>query len=195
MTSSGPDGNRPLRLLVMCNANQCRSPMAGVLARTILQRWGVPANVTTCGILDAGYPAVARATAEMRRRGLDLSDHHSQRLDPDLLADTDLVLTMERRQLVALADMDMGAIERSFTLKELADLANLIGRRRPDQSIGDWIASAHRARFANPLVYDTTDDVHDPTGRSKRAFRATADEISSLLETVLGHLVAPAKAP
>jgi protein-tyrosine phosphatase len=163
--------------------------MAAALATEMLAARGVPAQVASCGVQESGAPAVRHAAAEMARRGLDLSEQRSRQIDAPLLGWADLVLTMERSHLVALADVDMSALARSFALRELARLAPLVGHRPVDEPIAGWIGLADRMRSpSNVLALATSDDVPDPLGRSRRAFRRSASELHELLTEVFDHL-------
>jgi protein-tyrosine phosphatase len=165
--------------------------MAGALAAEMLAARGIPAQVASCGVQESGEPAVRHAAAEMARRGLDLSAHHSRQIDTSILGWADLALTMERSHLIALAEVDMSALGRSFTLRELAGLAPLVGERPAHESVAGWIARADRMRSpSNVLALATADDVPDPIGGSRRAFRRAASEIEGLLAVVFDQVFA-----
>ena len=70
------------RLLVVCTANRCRSPMAEVIAADLLAQPGVDAAVASCGAMEAGRAASPGAVRAMAARGLDLSTHLSHRWTP-----------------------------------------------------------------------------------------------------------------
>jgi protein-tyrosine phosphatase len=167
--------------------------MAEALAADMLAARGVAAQVASCGVQESGEPAVRHAAAEMARRGLDLSGHRSRQIDASILGWADLILTMERSHLVALAEVDMSALPRAFALRELARLAPLVGDRPVDEPVGGWIGLADRLRSpSNVLALGTGDDVPDPLGGSRRAFRRSASEIHDLLAVVFDHLFASA---
>lgn len=173
------------RLLMMCTANQCRSPMAEAIATAQLEALGVPAIVRSCGVMEGGVEPASGAVKALKSRGLDISAHLSSRLDPDTLGSADLVLTMERRHLTEIAALDLDALTRSFTLKELARLAPEVGPRPSGTSIRAWIEQA--ARFREPtsvLSYETGSDIKDPMGGSQRSFNRSADEITALLAAI-----------
>lgn len=184
----------PFRLVVMCTANQCRSPMAEALARDLLARRGVAAEVTSCGILDAGHPAAEEAVRAVRSLGLDLSSHVSRRLDADAVGRADLVLTMERRHLVEVAGVDMALVHRSFTLPELARLAAALGPRPPGSDPAAWIRAADAMRDPTRVLgMGGEDDVKDPMGGSRRAFRKSAAQLQELLGQVFDRLFPDAR--
>lgn len=177
------------RLLFMCTANQCRSPMAQAIATHRLQERGVAAVVGSCGVMKGGAPATAGALKAMGTRHLDLAAHRSRTVEPELLHRADLVLTMERRHLVKLAELDPSVIDRSFTLVELDRLSQVLGPRPPGQTVGQWIAGAAALRDpGRVLTADTGDDIADPMGGSSRAYRRTANDLDDRITRIVTTL-------
>src|SRR4051812_22131637 len=98
----------PARLLVVCHANLCRSPMIERLARQALaKRLGDPAGggqvptveVTSAGThAEPGWDMHPFAGEVLRERGADVTDFASRRLTAELVAGADLVLTAARPQ-------------------------------------------------------------------------------------------------
>jgi protein-tyrosine-phosphatase len=86
-------------VLLVCSANQCRSPLAEVLLRQALdgaapqEAWRVESAGTWAL---PGLPATEYSRQEAHRHGLDLSRHQSQPASCELLAQFDLVLAMEK---------------------------------------------------------------------------------------------------
>ena len=180
------DGDEVFRLLVVCTANQCRSPMGEALARHLLESRLVDCEVASAGIMPGGVAASRGTITVMRRRGLDVSAHRSHQLDRDTVQAADLIITMERGHIAAVAELSLAAVERSFTLVELADLASVTGPRTGGVGVGDWIAAANRMRHpTSVMAVGAADDVQDPMGGPARAYRRTADQIDALLTTVV----------
>lgn len=129
------------RILLVCSGNTCRSPMAGAILRDLLaQRAGQRAAtfvVETAGT-DAypGQQANAEAIAVMREQGLDLGGHLTRRLDAAMVAEADLILTMDRSHKQAVLRLHPRAAEKTFTLFEYAhsepgkDVEDPFGRGR-----------------------------------------------------------------
>ncbi len=179
----------PFRLLLMCTANQCRSPMAQAVAGRLLFMRGVRSEVGSCGTLEGGMPATSGARRVAARGGLDLSGHVSRRVTAEILEPADLVLTMERRHLVAAADVDPAVVPRAFVLKELEELSSIVGPRAPHRSVSDWIAEAAALRApATVLTLDRRHDVPDPMGRSRREHQRVFDQIERSLSQILSML-------
>ena len=189
MSAPGTHEAPPFRLLLMCTANQCRSPMAEQFAVQHLQERHVDAEVLSCGVLEGGVPASRGSVKALARRGIDLSAHRSRRVNAETLQQADLILTMERRHLRSVAELQFDALDRAFTLRELAHLAAVIGPRPVTLPPSQWIARASSMRLPGTvLTVSTDDDISDPMGGSRRDYRRAADEIDEAVERVLSAL-------
>ncbi len=179
---SAGSGRDAVHILIMCTANQCRSPMAERLMRAELARRAITARVSSAGMLEGGAPATSGAVKALQRVGIDLDDHVSRQIDGYMVDDADLVITMERRHLGVVRELSHGSARRSFTLKELARIAPGIG---PQPDFRSWVAAADASR-PNPAALEVApdDDVADPMGRSRRAYRRTAADLAEMITTV-----------
>jgi protein-tyrosine phosphatase len=91
------------RILLICSANICRSPMAEAVFRQLAGLRRVPLAVSSAGIHAlVGQGIAADAQAALQRRGLDLAAHRARQLDQAMLREADLVLVMETEQRAAL---------------------------------------------------------------------------------------------
>lgn len=159
--------------------------MAEVIAASMLEARGIDAVVTSSGLLEEGLPASPGSVRAVAHRGLSLANHLSRALDVAELRDADLILTMERRHIVAVADLCLDVIGRTFTLRELADIATMVGPRSADRSIKSWIAGAADMRTPTAVLsLNIDDDLADPMGGPRRGYRRTADQIEELLGVV-----------
>ncbi len=88
-------------ILFVCTGNLCRSPMAETLFKRLLTSKLSPEKASNWRVASAGTwaengePATFGAQAAMAKRGLNLSNHHSQQVTEKLLAKYNLVLVME----------------------------------------------------------------------------------------------------
>ena len=166
------------RVLLLCTANQCRSPMGEV----ILRAHRPALDVRSAGRLPGGVPASATAVEVLAGRGLDLTGHVSRTASRSLLAESDLVLGMAREHVRDAVLLHPDVRSRAFTLKDLVRRAAKVGPRAADQPLESWLAEVGRGRTtADLLGASEADDVADPIGRPVERYRACATELDDLL--------------
>lgn len=92
------------RLIFVCMGNICRSPLAEVLAKAALARNGLSDQLQVVSRGTHAYhldhPADPRSVAVAERHGLDLNQHASRLVMPDDFGSGDLLLVMDRRNLL-----------------------------------------------------------------------------------------------
>jgi len=174
--------DRP-RILVVCTANQCRSPMAEALLRDLLARRRVPATVGSAGLMEGGAPATSAAQAVLGDQGLDLVAHRSRQLgDPVVdLAGSDLVLTMERRHLQEAMARVPAIRPRAFTLVDAVRRAEAAPPRRPDEDLRQWAERLAAGRTSADILGVGDDAVADPIGQPRSSYEAIAAQLRDLL--------------
>jgi protein-tyrosine-phosphatase len=191
-----PAGDPPARVLVVCSANRCRSPLAAALLRMALVERDVPADVGTAGLRSPGRSATDQTSMVGARRGLDLTAHRSRTLDPDLIATTDLILGMERVHVREVVALEPSAWSRTFTLKELVRRGESAGSREPDESIGSWLRRVSEGRTARDLMGESPDDdVTDPTGGPMAEHEDLAQELEDLVRRLAELVAVPVELP
>ena len=181
-----------LRILVVCTANVCRSPVAERLLQQRLTERGSAAVVTSAGTRGGRLAIHDDTVAAAGRSGLDVSDHLSRRLDATLIRDegADLVIGMTREHLREIVALEPSAWPRTFTLKELGRAANRLGP--VETTVADWVASASAGRRAADLMTPSDDDdLADPYGLERRAHDRMVEEVDDLTRRIAAAL-APA---
>ncbi len=68
-----------------------------------------------------GYPATEFAVEAARMWKADISGHSSQLLTPELIAESDLILTMTQHHRDRVLQLDPAAADRTFLLKQFPD--------------------------------------------------------------------------
>ena len=160
--------------------------MAAAFLRRRFDDLGVVVHVDSAGLLDEGRPAITEAIAAAREYGVDLSGHTSQRMTPELLAQSDLVLGMALEHVREAVALLPDVWPRTFTLKELISRATRVGSRAPNQPMSDWLRQASSDRdVADLLRAHGEQDVADPTGGPPAGFDALAEELDSSLRQLV----------
>jgi len=139
-------------ILLVCTANQCRSPMAEGLMRRKLEREGRAGEIRAASAgVDAldGCRATENSIQAMAARGIDISGHRSRATTDRILQDAALILTMERAHANVLQALFPAHAERVHLLAQMTGLES---------------------------------DVADPVGSPLEDYRRTAQEIENLIE-------------
>lgn len=160
--SSEPDMETPtpFTIVFVCTGNTCRSPLAEVITNAKLAEMGWAARASSAGVHAApGSAASAQSAAVAVARGLDLSAHQARQVDPELVHDADLLLTMGPGHLDAIASM--GGSGKSAMLSAFAG-----GSDDP---------------FEGPSVVD-------PFGAGRDVYEATYDTLEQLIDQALARL-------
>lgn len=183
---SAPVMRSPARVLFVCTANRCRSPLAEAIARQ--ESSGLPISFDSAGLIASGFPMPPVGLRVADELGFELHEHLSRKLDPSDLGEFDLVLTMAREHSRELVAVDPGLWPRVFTVKQFSRW--MAGRHWPaDERLGPWLAgeAGDRSR-AELLGSDPADDVADPLTGPPRAWRKVAQELHTQIGCILGYL-------
>jgi len=101
-------------ILVLCEGNLCRSPIAAGLLQSAL---GPGFRVASAGLAAReGCPPDPEAVRLMAARGLDISGHSGRPVTPAMALAADLILVMDRRQQDWCTDLAPAARGRVFLL-------------------------------------------------------------------------------
>jgi protein-tyrosine-phosphatase len=131
----------PHRLLFVCTANICRSPMADALARRYAEERGWAVEVQSAGTHALeGQPAAANAVKAVREVGGDLSAHRSQPMSDDLVAWADRILVMEMRHAADIRGRFPASDEKVQLLGTFGGLVEI------GDPYGSWIFTYRRRR-------------------------------------------------
>lgn len=176
-----------VRVLFVCTANISRSPYAERRAAQLLA--GAPGvSLGSAGI--PGYPGRdmdPEMAAMLVERGTTGEGHVSQQLTVDLMAESDLVLTMAFSHHMQVLDSWPDFSQKVFGLGQFAAGAERLRgsvAAEPEASAG---TVAERVRAAGSLAgrNSMTLDVADPYRRGTAAARACARQIDELLGQIV----------
>lgn len=176
-------------VLTVCTGNVCRSPAA---ERLLAARLGPGSGVVvtsagTGALVGAGIP---RPMAELvAGAGASPDAFASRQLTEQMVRDSDLVLALTRSHRARVVDLWPGAVRRTFTLRELARLAEAVGPGAlPDGPVAERfaallpLAAASRATVARVAAEE--DDVIDPYRREDSVYAASFAQLLPAVETV-----------
>jgi len=203
------------RILLVCTGNTCRSSMAQVLMRRLVQERGMSGvEVSSAGLAAfEGAPATPLAVQVMKDEGLDLAGHRAHRLAATDVARADLILTMTADQKRALLGQYPQAHGRVFVLLEYAegkDLDPLLLRLHLLEQLEEARHNQQPKQPPEPSrarsVPDGGDDladereklelqtelaayeIEDPIGGDLEVYRDTARKIRAALEKAVDRL-------
>ena len=98
-----PDHLPPYRIVFVCTGNICRSPMAEVIARSMLADAGLDDQVSVdsagTGGWHVGDGADRRTVRALADHGYDGSQHRAREFDRDWFAERDLILVADHTHL------------------------------------------------------------------------------------------------
>jgi protein-tyrosine phosphatase len=196
------------RILFVCHANLCRSPLAERLARRAFDDAFGTAAAAAIITTSAGTRAYAgspmhRSSADVLAEcGVDPAGFVSRTVDAAALTAADLILTATREQRSACLMLAPGAVRKTFTLRQFARFAGAIlpdhggsgaGAIPPGHGGSGTVPDHMRAlldrinatRHTVPAVPGEQDDLPDPVGQPIEAFRVCAEDVWRSLTIVV----------
>jgi LCP family protein required for cell wall assembly len=201
---------RRFGVLVIGSTNVCRSPAAERMLRARLgsdgtvtvtsvgthavpKLWG--ADPLVAGAVFAGAPSPESLSSDAPVYHLTpavASDAElaARRLEPEMVEVADLVLTTSRAERAEVVRLVPGAVRRTFTLRELARVAEHLGPTSlPDGDVAErlaaLVASAAPHRGPTAPADLTDDDVRDPAGRDERTHAASLQQVGEAVDAIV----------
>lgn len=150
------------RILTVCTGNICRSPMAEYALREALAQAGLAdrVEVTSVGTTgwEVGNQIDRRAAALLEDHGIDTTFHRAREMTPQLLADADLILTLDHDHV------------------------------EPVRSAGDAVAAKQRMmRDFDPEVGEDA-GIRDPWYGDEEDFEIAWQQITAATDGIIAHV-------
>ncbi|UOE44301.1 low molecular weight phosphatase family protein [Agromyces larvae] len=191
-----------MRVLFVCTGNICRSPLAERLFAARLERLGVDAVVSSAGTRAlVGSAMTPEALDVLVAAGVEPRPHSARSLTPDLVRQSDLVLTATRAHRAEVASLVPAASRRAFTLREFARLAEFVllngtgsaaSAEHPAAMLQHLLQAVPAQRgLAVPPAAPEDDDILDPYGRAPDVYAAAGELIERAIDAILSPLAMP----
>lgn len=178
------------RVVMVCYANLCRSPMMEFILRQLADSRGLSWQVSSAGVAAReGLPMHRHARTVLGKRGIQPTNWTSSRVDRELLDLADLVLTATEATRDFVLRLHPASLPHTFTLLHFAHLLRDAGDREDLADFGPWLlAYARRMRAYNQPLPIAARDIADPMGRSLTRFRRCGRIVEEAVEIILEPL-------
>lgn len=174
-----------IRILFVCTAGRCRSPIAAALLEKRLGQVDAGVSIASVGLKFTGEPTPNIGVSVMAERGIDLAPHRSVSVTAETVAGADLILGMTREHVRDVVGISPAAWPKTFTLKDFVRRADKVGPPRRHQRLADWLSSVGEGRDPRDVLgSDPDDEVRDPYGQRTRAWERVVDELDDLVSKI-----------
>jgi protein-tyrosine phosphatase len=183
------------RVLVICTANHCRSPIGEqLLAHDARARFGGRDGwlIESAGTNIPGpWPLHPHAATVLGERLPTVAAHRSVQMSPAMIGRADLVLTATRQHRSAVVSALPAAIGRTFTILQFARLCEEVAPISASDTADlgrELVVQAKLARSSVQPVPGEQDDLPDPMGKGVQEFRLCADRLQGSIDRILRPL-------
>ena len=193
-------------ILSVCTGNICRSPVAELLLAQSLASFA-DVSVSSAGtgaLVGSGVPERAQRLAA--GEGIDATAHRARQIDAGMIRGADLIVTMARDHRRLVVEALPAAMRRTFTLRELARIADAVeprlpqavaesGASSPEEGMRAAIALAAALRgTVEPPASPDEFDIVDPYRRSDETYARSFEELRPAAYQVADFLTKAARA-
>ena len=184
---------------MVCTGNICRSPFLERALQSELDRlWGagvVEVSSAGTGAL-VGSPMEPAARDLLERHGYSAEGFVARRLDTELVAAADLVLTATRAHRGKVAGLHPKALQYVFSFREFADLVKGVDATFRSEAgtaptmdaaaahLRTVVSAAKAQRGTRAPLHDDDADIVDPYRQAQVVFDRMASQIMEALPTV-----------
>lgn len=154
--------SKTFNILFVCTGNSCRSPMAaGLMNAKLSPELKDKVMVRSAGTLGlVGNPATNFAVMAAKEKGVDISQHRSQGLNPYLVKESDIIFVMAPEH-------------KAFIEKEYPEVRENVFLLRS---------------FGRNLAEKNPDSIEDPIGGNLEVYQKCCEIIDSELDRIMPRL-------
>lgn len=121
MAAAGNEVDRTKKVLFVCTANICRSPMAEAIFDALVSDAGLPYEARSTGVAAlVGEPIAPNAVAALEEVGVYAGEHRARQVNEPMVEEADLVLAMTPKHVAALRRLSGDSSHKIYTLPEYA---------------------------------------------------------------------------
>lgn len=186
-------------ILLVCEGNLCRSPIAEQLLRARLATAGVQAHISSAGLeASEGQPMEPLAAEQSRLYGGQPEGKTSVLLNQALVANADLVLTATRDQRAEVARILPRSTRNTFTIKQFARMIDgVFALDAADSPMGVGadpsavVAQLAATRgFLPPPANAADDDIDDPYRQPQEMYDRVGKSLDVAVTTIVSAFAA-----
>lgn len=173
---------------MVCTGNICRSPAAEL----ILGSLALPGvHVESAGTSAQVGEKVDDSMRQMLETdGISVQDFRARQLSSAIIQHSDIILTATSAHRSIVLREVPGALRRTFTLRELADLTELAERDGPLEPVKRSLRITQLARLRSVRGRDAFDDIDDPYRLSDPHYLQAYQTISDIVRGPIARLLA-----
>jgi len=172
-----------MRVLFVCTANICRSPMAAALfAKSAHGHQASDAYSASAGFLEGGRPVHESVRKLLDERGIDVTRKKSQKLSADIVDHADVILTMTSEHARGVVSRFPRSISDVYTLRHFG---SVVAPRSRAQTTRQWLDQTNAANRRAYLGDDVLLDIPDPIGHDFKVFSGLATELENSIGWIM----------
>ena len=196
VSASSHNDTSPLRIVMLCTGNICRSPLAEQLLTAEAQSFSLPLDVSSAGThaMIGGSPP-AEIEHLLESYGAPPTHHTPRQLSAEMILGADLVLTATREHRRFSVSMVPPSATSTFTLNQFVRLleghAVLVasGEREGPRSPRDLVRALADIRgLVLPADHPEDDDIADPYRSTRDAYNVTGSQILTGIRAISSAL-------